>query len=81
MPPSSPPDRPVQSGITVWHVHREKVELPFHRADHSQCLADVGLGMTGILPQWHEHLALLLTPQQHVALHDHQPTAIPVLGA
>jgi len=70
-----------KAGITVRQVHREKVDLPFHPADHSQCLAEVGLGMTGIVPQWHEHIARLLMPQQHVVLHDHQPAAIPVLGA
>jgi hypothetical protein len=37
--------------------------------------------MTGVVPQRHEHLALPLTLQQHVVLHDRQPAAISVLGA
>src|SRR5580704_15395435 len=46
-----------QTGVAVWQVHREEVDLLLYSADHCQRFTEVDLRMSWIVAQRHEHLA------------------------
>ena len=78
---SSPPDRPARNRHRCAAGPSQKVDLPFHPADHRKRFAEVRLRVPGIMPQWDKHLALPLPLRQHVVLHDRQAAGIAVLVA
>lgn len=53
----------------MLQVEREEVELVLHPADDADRLAEVGLRMTGLMRQRHEHL-LRRCRQPAIVLHD-----------
>ena len=67
--------------VAVRQVHRKEVDLAFHPGDLRQRLAKIHLRMAGIVPQWHEYLALPQPPRQHVVLNDGDPAGVAVLVA
>ena len=62
-------------------VHDEEMRLLLDTADDHRCLAKVGLGMSGRMRQWHEHLAAAPFALPHVILHDGVAAGEPVLIA
>ena len=67
--------------VAVRQVHRKEMDLPLHPANHSQRLAEIRLGMAGVMPQRHKHLALPLALAQHIILHDRHAAVVAVLVA
>src|SRR5208282_3448519 len=68
-----------QAGVAVRQVHREKMDLLLHPADHRQRFAEVDLRVPWFVPQRHEHLTLPLAALVHVVLYDRDPAGISVL--
>ena len=52
-----------KTSIAVRQVHRKEVDLAFNPSDLRQCLAKIHLRMARIVPQRHEHLAMLQPPR------------------
>ena len=67
--------------VRVRQIHRQKMDLAFHAADHAECLAEVDLGMPRRMHQRHEHLLAPLAPTRYVILHDRDLAREPVLVA
>jgi hypothetical protein len=57
------------------------VDLALDPRDLRQRLAKIHLRMAGIVPQWHEHLAMPQPLRPHVVLNDGDPAGIAVLVA
>src|SRR4051812_43534423 len=70
-----------ETGVAVRQVHRKEVDLALHPGDFCQCLAEIHLCMTRIVPQRHEYLAMPQPPRQHVVLYDGDPAGVAVLVA
>src|ERR1700752_272437 len=70
-----------QASIAVRQIHREEVDLALLTRDHRERFAEVDLCVSGIVAQWHEHLAQPLRALVHVAPYDRDPAAVPVLIA
>ena len=70
-----------QASIAVRQIHREEVDLALLTRDHRERFAEVDLCVSGIVAQWHEHLAQPLAALVHVAPYDRDPAAVPVLIA
>ena len=70
---------PHKARVTVRQVHREEVDLPLDPGDLRQRLAKIHLGVTGIVPQRHKHLAVLHPVQPHVVPDNGDPATVAVL--
>ena len=65
----------------IRQIHREEVDLALLTRDHRERFAEVDLCVSGVVAQWHEHLAQPLAALVHVAPYDRDPAAVPVLIA
>src|SRR5216684_823271 len=70
-----------QTTIAVRQIHREEMDLALLTCDHRERFAEVGLRVSRIVAQRHEHLAQPLPPLVHIVLYDRDPASIPVLIA
>ena len=70
-----------ETGIRVWQVEAEEVDLLPNAADHRHRLAEIGLGMTRRVSQRYKHLLGPGTVLVHIGLHGRVAAGIAVLGA
>jgi hypothetical protein len=70
-----------KADIRVRQVEAEEVDLLPRAADHRHRLAEIDLGVTGLMGQRHEHLLRPGTMLVHIRLHRRVAAGIAVLGA
>jgi hypothetical protein len=68
-----------EASVGVRQVDCKEVDLALNATDHTKRLAKVDLGMTRLMGEWNEHLALSLPRRKDIILHDRHAAGKAVL--